>query len=42
MTYKGYSAAMIEIDEESGTIFGRVALRRGVATFEGSSVAEAA
>ncbi len=41
MTYKGYSAAMIELDEDSMTISGRVALERGMATFEGDTVAEA-
>lgn len=40
MTHKGYSAELIELDEESGTIHGRVALKRGVATFEGITVAE--
>ena len=41
MTYKGYSATMIELDEDSMTIAGRVALERGMATFEGRTVAEA-
>jgi predicted HicB family RNase H-like nuclease len=41
MTYKGYSATMIELDEDSGTIFGRLDLVRGMATFEGTTVAEA-
>ena len=42
MTYKGYAATSIELDEESGTISGEVALSRGGATFEGQTVAEAA
>ena len=41
MRYKGYSDMMLELDEDSGTIFGRVALVRGVATFEGNTVTEA-
>ena len=41
MTHKGYSATMIELDEDSLTIAGRVALGRGVATFEGRTVADA-
>lgn len=41
MTYKGYSATMIELDEDSGTIHGRLDLIRGMATFEGTTVAEA-
>ena len=41
MTYKGYAAMEIVLDEESGTISGEVALTRGVATFEGQTVAEA-
>ena len=41
MRYKGYTATMIELDEESETIHGRVALQRGMATFEGSTAAEA-
>ncbi len=41
MRYKGYTAIMLELDEESETIHGRVALRRGMATFEGATAAEA-
>jgi predicted HicB family RNase H-like nuclease len=41
VTYKRYSVEMIELDEDSNTIFGRVALDRGVATFEGTTAAEA-
>jgi predicted HicB family RNase H-like nuclease len=42
MRYKGYSATMIELDEDTGTIHGRVALEHGMATFEGATVSEAA
>ena len=41
MTYKGYPDYMIELDEDSRTIHGRVALKRDMATFQGDTVAEA-
>jgi len=42
MTHRGYAATLIELNDESGTISGEVALARGATTFEGRTVAEAA
>ena len=39
MKYKGYTG-IVELDEESGTLFGRVIGLRDVITFQGESVAE--
>ena len=39
MKYKGY-AGVVELDEESGVLFGRVIGLRDVITFQGTSVAE--
>jgi predicted HicB family RNase H-like nuclease len=39
LKYKGYTGA-VELDEESGVLFGRVIGLRDVITFQGSSVAE--
>jgi predicted HicB family RNase H-like nuclease len=39
MKYKGYTG-IVELDEESGTLFGRVVGLRDVITFQGESVAE--
>jgi predicted HicB family RNase H-like nuclease len=39
MKYKGYSA-VVEFDEDSGVLFGRVIGLRDVITFQGTSVAE--
>jgi len=39
MKYKGYTG-VVELDEESGVLFGRVIGLRDVITFEGESVAE--
>ena len=41
MQYKGYTGTMIELDEEFVTIHGRVSLRRGMATFEGTTALDA-
>jgi predicted HicB family RNase H-like nuclease len=40
LSYKGYSG-YLEIDEESGILFGRVLDIRDVVTFQGETVAEA-
>jgi predicted HicB family RNase H-like nuclease len=39
MKYKGYTG-MVELDEESGSLFGRVIGLRDVITFQGESVTE--
>jgi len=39
MKYKGYTG-IVELDDESGTLFGRVIGLRDVITFQGESVAE--
>jgi predicted HicB family RNase H-like nuclease len=39
MKYKGYTG-VVEFDEESGVLFGRVIGLRGAITFQGESVAE--
>lgn len=41
MTHRGYSAFDIDIDDEAGTISGRIAVARGGGTFEGDSIAGA-
>jgi predicted HicB family RNase H-like nuclease len=40
MTYQGYTG-VLEVDEDTGRLFGRVADLRDVITFEGTTLAEA-